>query len=156
MSKICKSCKEEINKKAKKCPYCGSKQGLPGIVKLFIGLVIICIGIVGCVSSCTKSIDDAIDSTDEGNNNLELIESKKTNDSVFAYIEGKVKNNTDKEYSYVQVIFNTYDKDGNTTGTCIDNNSGLNPNGTWKFKAICDAKSSDIAKFDLKDITGTK
>ena len=68
--KVCKSCRTEIDGKAKKCPNCGSKQGIPGIVKLFIGLVIICIGIVGCVSSCTKSVDDAVEEVKNSYNDI--------------------------------------------------------------------------------------
>ena len=70
------------------------------------------------------------------------------------YIEGTIKNNLDKEYSYVQVEFTTYDKDGNTLGTCVDNNSGLEANGTWKFKASCIDNVDQIASYKLKEITG--
>ena len=52
------------------------------------------------------------------------------------YIQGEIKNNTDKEYSYVQVTFNLYDKDGSQLGTAVDNINYLEPNATWKYKAI--------------------
>lgn len=58
--KRCKDCNEEISKKAKVCPKCGCKQGLPTIVKILIIIGIICLCIGGCVSSCTKSVDDAV------------------------------------------------------------------------------------------------
>ena len=43
-TKQCKKCKEQINKSAKKCPKCGSNQGMPTwaiviIVLLFIGII---------------------------------------------------------------------------------------------------------------------
>ena len=69
------------------------------------------------------------------------------------YIEGYIKNNTDKEYSYVQVEFTTYDSEGNTLGTCIDNNSGLEAQGRWKFKAMCTEEVDKIASYKLKEIT---
>ena len=70
------------------------------------------------------------------------------------YIEGKIKNNRDRDMSYVQVTFTTYDAEGNTLGTCLDNNSGLQANGTWKFKAICSEGVDKIDHYELKEITG--
>ena len=52
------------------------------------------------------------------------------------YIEGVVTNKTDKEYSYVQIEFICYDKDGNNLGTAIDNTNNLLANQTWKYKAM--------------------
>lgn len=69
------------------------------------------------------------------------------------YIEGYIKNNTDKDYSYVQVEFTTYDSEGNTLGTCLDNNSGLEAQGRWKFKAMCTEEADKIASYKLKEIT---
>ena len=58
--KICKHCKEEIAKGAKRCPKCGGKQGLPGFVKILIIIVIVIVCIVGCMSSCAKGVDEAV------------------------------------------------------------------------------------------------
>ena len=69
------------------------------------------------------------------------------------YIEGYIKNNTDEDYSYVQVEFTTYDSEGNTLGTCLDNNSGLEAQGRWKFKAMCIEEVDKIASYKLKEIT---
>lgn len=52
------------------------------------------------------------------------------------YIEGVVTNKTDKDYSYVQIEFICYDKDGNNLGTAIDNTNNLLGNQTWKYKAM--------------------
>ena len=38
-TKICKKCKEEINKKAKRCPKCGAKQGMPVWLIIVIAVV---------------------------------------------------------------------------------------------------------------------
>ena len=51
-------------------------------------------------------------------------------------ISGILKNNTDKTYSYAQICFNVYDKDGNQLGTAVANVNNLDGNGTWKFEAI--------------------
>ena len=40
-------------------------------------------------------------------------------------ISGILKNNTDKTYSYAQICFNVYDKDGNQLGTAIANVNNL-------------------------------
>ena len=52
------------------------------------------------------------------------------------YIEGTVKNETDKNFSYVQIEFICYDKEGNNMGTAMDNTNNLLGNQTWKFKAM--------------------
>ena len=46
-TKACKKCKEQINAKAKKCPHCGAKQGMPTF--LIIVLVIVGIIILGSI-----------------------------------------------------------------------------------------------------------
>lgn len=69
-----------------------------------------------------------------------LIEAKGQVERLFDYdsvtITGKVKNNTNKNYSYVQITFNLYDKDDNLVGTAMDNINNLEANGTWIFNAI--------------------
>lgn len=59
-TKLCKKCKEQINKKAKKCPKCGSKQGLP----LWL-IVVIAIVIIGVIFSGGSSEE----SSNSGSNN---------------------------------------------------------------------------------------
>lgn len=58
--KICKHCKEEIDKKAKRCPKCGGKLGMPGWLKAIIIIIIIFICIIGCMSSCANEVDKAV------------------------------------------------------------------------------------------------
>ena len=78
--------------------------------------------------------------------------------SAYSYeISGTIQNNKDREYSYVQVEFYTYDAEGNMLDTCLANNSGLEANGTWKFNASCffsDENASQVASYKLKEITG--
>ena len=61
--KICKHCKEEISKGAKRCPKCGGKLGLPGWIKGLIVIIIIFFCVVGCMSSCGKAVEDAVEET---------------------------------------------------------------------------------------------
>ena len=62
-TKVCKYCKETIDKSAKRCPKCGGKQGLPGWVKAIIIILIIIICIVGCVNSCSNGVENAVKET---------------------------------------------------------------------------------------------
>lgn len=84
--------------------------------------------------------------------NLELIDHKSTSDSFSSYIEGTIKNNSGRDYSYVQVEINLYDKDGAQIGSTIDNVNNLEAGATWKFKAI--VLESNVASYKIKDITG--
>ena len=49
---------------------------------------------------------------------------------------------------------NYYDSEGNIIGSCIDNQNNLDANGTWKFKAMCLESVDQIARYELKEITG--
>jgi RNA polymerase subunit RPABC4/transcription elongation factor Spt4 len=55
-TKICKKCKEQINKKAKKCPHCGAKQGIS--TWLIIVIVIFVIGIIASIGGNEESGDN--------------------------------------------------------------------------------------------------
>ena len=61
---------------------------------------------------------------------------------------------TNTDYSYVQIEFTAYDSEGNTIGTCLDNNSGLEKGGRWKFSAMCLENADNIARVELKELTG--
>jgi hypothetical protein len=68
------------------------------------------------------------------------------------FIVGTVKNQSSKEYSYVQISLSLYDTDGAVIGTAFDNVGGIDPYGTWKFKALCLEDVVKTARF--KDLTG--
>lgn len=59
--KNCKHCGAEIAKSAKTCPKCGARFGIPGIVKVLIILFVVFGLMIGCVASCTKSVNDALE-----------------------------------------------------------------------------------------------
>lgn len=109
-TKTCKFCKEEINKKAKRCPKCGAKFGMPGFVKFLIGLFVIFILIIIGISSCANSLSNAIDeSVDELENSYKDV-SGKTSFNVNetfenAYIKMKITEvNLDfKDYEYASI-----------------------------------------------------
>lgn len=160
----CKTCGKEIAKNAKVCPNCGAKIKAPIYKKWWFYVIILIV--IGTVSS---SPSDTV-STGNSNNNSQIQEDVKTpvqkkekftleshsgtyDEIGFAfYIEGTIRNNTNKEYSYVQVTFNTYDKDGAQLGTALANINNLEANGVWKYKAI--AMAENIASYKLAEITG--
>ena len=154
--KKCKHCQSEIDDKAKICPKCRKKQGLPTwliVILVIFGLIVIS-SVFGGESESGENKPTGTTTAEE----ISLLEGHSGRvDSDYSYdITGSLKNNTDKEYSYVQVEFYTYDKDGNLLETCLGNNSGLEANGTWKFTASCffsNGNADDVKSYKLKEIT---
>jgi len=81
-----------------------------------------------------------------------LIDSEGSHDGFAYYVTGSIKNNTNKQYSYVQVTFNLYDANGAQLGTAMANINNLEANGTWKFKAL--GVTEEVASYKLSEITG--
>lgn len=52
------------------------------------------------------------------------------------YITGTATNTSDKQLSAVSVTFNLYDQQNALVGNAVDNGLNLEPNDTWKFKAL--------------------
>lgn len=74
---------------------------------------------------------------------------------LYLHIVGTIKNNRNKRYSYVQVTFNLYDKNGAQLGTAIANINNLDPYGTWRYDAIgLISNVEDVASYKLGEITG--
>lgn len=147
--KKCKYCQTEIDSKAKICPNCKKKQGKS---KLLIALIIIILIVV--IVSISSGSEESSKEKSEDNKVTEKfsyeITSQYADEYGFSYyIEGSVKNNKDKDYSYVQIEFVCYDAEGNNLGTAIDNTNNLLENETWKFKAM--AMFSDIEIIDHCD-----
>lgn len=144
--KKCKYCKTEIDDKAKICPNCKKKQGPK--IGLIIFLIIIGIFIIGLASG-----GDSEDTKKEKFTH-NVTKQYLDNAGLGYYIEGTVKNNTDKDYSYVQIEFICYDKNGNNLGTAIDNTNNLLGNETWKFKAMGMFLNEKVDHCDFKEVTG--
>ncbi len=77
-----------------------------------------------------------------------------SNDGFALYLEGTIRNNASKTYSYVQVSFGIYDNAGNKTGTAMANVNNLGAGETWKFKAICLTPPTNGGNYKLDEITG--
>ena len=62
------------------------------------------------------------------------------------------KNNSNKTYKYVQVSINLYDDSNAQVGSTLANINNLEPNGTWKFKAV--VLERNTTKYQIKEIAG--
>ena len=95
--------------------------------------IFMAIGLWGCST--------LLDDDDATSARYEIVGQTKMNvdyDSYLGYsveITGKLKNTTNKEFSYVSVTFALYDADGNQIETALDNMNYLQAGATWSFKA---------------------
>ncbi|MFZ1898067.1 FxLYD domain-containing protein [Methanoregula sp.] len=124
-----------------------------------IGIVFLMILCAGCASTTTANVAPAqtltpmIKATATTGSDFTLVESHvMTGDYGVQYVAGTVKSNVNKQFTYVQVTVNEYDKDGAQIGSTLANVNNLEPYGTWKFKAVVIDK--DAASFKVKEITG--
>ena len=148
--KICKDCGAEVSKSAKVCPKCGKKLKNT-VLWTILGILVIVIGIGAIASGGDSSVQTSNNNKQE---KFTLISDKKTTDAAgTTYIEGEIKNNTDKSYSYVQVTLNLYDDNGAQLGTAVDNINNLEPNATWKYKAL-GLVTEKVSSYKLVEITG--
>lgn len=76
-----------------------------------------------------------------------------TSNPYSASITGVLTNNTDRDYSYVQVEYIIYDAEGNQVGNALDNINNLKAGGSWKFSAIVLTSPDEIAAYELADVT---
>lgn len=74
---------------------------------------------------------------------------------VYKVVKGYVLNNSDEAITtYVQITFDTLDKNGANLGTCLANTNTIDANGKWKFEAACLDDAAEIDKVRFKEITG--
>lgn len=156
--KYCKHCCSEIDKKAKVCPVCRREQKSFHIGRVLVAtfLILILFFIIANYLSnnpINNNNSDYLFSDD--NFSYEIKNSYADEYSVNYYIDGIVKNNSNNDYSYVQIEFICYDNQGNNLGTAIDNISNLGAHETWKFNAIAlftDIESISHCKYN--SVTG--
>lgn len=150
--KICKDCGTEVSKSAKMCPKCGRKLQ-HNTLRVILGILIIIIGIGAIAGGGQNSVQTST-SNNSTKEKFTLVSDERTTDSLgTTYIKGEIKNNTDKSYSYVQVTFNLYDTDGAQLGTAVDNINNLEPNATWKYKAL-GLVTEKVSSYKLVEIKG--
>lgn len=83
---------------------------------------------------------------------FEVIEAHPERDQYFRYVAGTIKNNTGKRYSGVVATVSLYDASGSQIGSAIDTISGLDPYGTWKFKAMVTVEG--VATYRISNVQG--
>lgn len=123
-TKTCKHCKEQIDKKAKKCPKCGGKQGLSVFVKILIILAIIIGCVVACVNGCSNAVDDAV----------------KENKNSYKDVNGKTS------FKLNETFENKYEKI-----TMIDANTNFKDYG--QFFEPSSGKKYIMLKFEIENIS---
>ena len=120
----------------------------------FVGLLIL--GIVGSFLNKSPDVKESTQrpsSQTKIKGGLEVVDFDwKVDEFGNKYLVGTVKNNSDKQYSYVQVEFNLYDESGAQIGTTFANVNNLEAHGTWKFEAIVTEDKATRAK--LKGVSG--
>ena len=118
-----------------KCIY--SKKPFYKRVWFIVLAAIVLILIIQQTTGNKKKDVEVKNSTQETQNaKYEVSELNIEKDSFSSYVTGVLKNNTDKEKSYVQVTIPAYDANGNKVGDALANVNDLKPNSTWKFKAM--------------------
>lgn len=148
--KKCKHCQSEIDKKARICPNCKKRQrGLIATIIMFFGILML----IGGVASLLGESDLQSEIQKQQQEKYSFVEEAKIIEEgneyfKMKYIVGTIKNTTNKKTSYVQIVFNLYDKDGNVIGSSMDNINHIEPDGTWKFKALITIDEFDTFKFE--------
>ena len=65
------------------------------------------------------------------------------------YIEGKVTNNTEKDYNYIEINYYLYNEKEEVLGVATTLIQKLGAKKTWNFKAIYDdVDASSVSKFE--------
>jgi len=67
---------------------------------------------------------------------LEVLDFDLKREDDVLYVIGTVRNNTNRQYSYVQVEINLFDNDNNLVESTLANANNLGPHQNWKFKAL--------------------
>ena len=147
--KKCKYCKSEIDDKAKICPNCRKSQENIIIKTLRITggifLIIIGLAVIAGLGNNTSNNQDKF--------KYEITKQGPDSANFAYYIEGTVTNQTNKNYSYVQIEFVCYDKDNSNLGTAMANMNNLGANEKWKFKAMGLFSNQKVDHCDFKEIT---
>jgi hypothetical protein len=85
---------------------------------------------------------------------LELVGETTTENNGYMFtINGALRNNTGKQYLYVQITFGVYDAGGSKLGTALANVNNLGPGETWKFSAVYFGTIESGGTYKLDDIT---
>ena len=113
--------------------------------KSFVLLVCALALLLACNGSSSGSVTS-------GRPNLELLNDRWGYEEGLCYVVGTIRNNTDRQYSYVQVQINLYDDSGAQVGSTLANTNNLESGGIWKFRAFMWPDNS--TEYKIMDVTG--
>ncbi len=97
----------------------------------------------------TDEIEEEVESLDD----LELLEHSFVDGEYYSYISGRIKNNSDNDYGYVQVQINLYDSEGTLLDSTLDNINNLRSGETWAFEAIV-ISPENVDSYRIESISG--
>ena len=162
---------------AKFCPNCGAnlsgeiKQEQPQaaqttiiqekpkkkkhtVLKVVVALVVffaVYSAVSGSMNSATGGASTGAGTTAQSKPDLEVLDVSSKTEGYVRYATGHIKNNTDHDYSYVQVEISLYS--GETqVGSTLDNVTNLKAGATWEFSAPILENNAD--RFEVADVTG--
>lgn len=98
-----------------------------------------------------KPTEEAKSEESESSEDFEIVEIAQDETSPMVKINGKIKNNSGKDLSYLQIEIPIYDADGAKLGTALANINDLKKDEVWKFEAISGVTEKG-AKADLEKI----
>ncbi len=173
-TKICKYCKEEINKKAKNCPHCGKdlRYWCNRHPVLSVIIIFILLGTFGTIFSDNKSTSNSTSKsspTSNSNQNiptakpqedlLELLNYNCYKQSDYFITEGQVKNISGKSIESVEAVVTAYTEDGKfvKSGSALIGYNPIMAGQTSPFKVmIRDNPEIKKCKVDFKEFWGSE
>ena len=128
---------------------------LVGCLSVIIASVVF-VGVMLTIANNSTKIWDStvvtgIETNKEAKQDLELVSFTDMSENGLRYVTGEIRNNTDKNYSYIQVEINMQ-KDDLVLGSTLANVNNIGPGETWKFKALI--TDNECNKYTIKGITG--
>lgn len=102
--------------------------------------------------SQTETQDTASSSEASLMSKVQIIESTLKTIDGDAHIVGSVKNISNEKFTYFQIEFDLFDKDGVKIGYSNANVKNFEPGTTWDFDATC--YNNKVTSFKTIDVTG--
>jgi hypothetical protein len=157
--KPCRECGKEVSTEAKSCPHCGVTSPVRKSQIVVLGclasLLLVGYCVVNLVNTTTSSVSTSARTASQSQPEPLQAGNWKWERGEFGnlYIVGTVKNQSSKQYSYVQVQFNLYDAAGAQVGSAMANVNNLESFGTWRYRAIV-MDDEHVRSARLKGVSG--
>lgn len=155
--KKCKHCQEGMEAGSKFCVRCGKRQG----TSTFTGCVavLLVLGLFYFLNAAKNyqpadtNAPTAAALSQEPSQNLEMVGNYGwERGEAGLFLIGLVKNNSGVTIQRAQIAFSLYNKYGQQVGSTSTSMSGLEPDGTWKFRAA--VTDHDVVTASVSELTG--